>query len=133
MSLIKGKDDLSPYKGHAAEAFGAEALTHLQAQFITSQPEPEQGNAVSALAAFYEAAEKLRDRETEFNTRARKPGGPDLKANLRNSDQFAAIRTFHEAKENLLGMSGTAGKHIVHIVEQSIATTAQKSKPTYNS
>lgn len=127
MVLLKGTDDLSEFKGLASEAFGAQSLARLQQQFISSQPEPEQDKAVGVLASFYAAAEDLRSSESAFNSRARKKGAPDLKVNLRSTEQFAAIKGFHQAKEQLLDLDPVNGQRIVSLVEHSISASTRKS------
>lgn len=127
MVLLKGKDDLSPLKGSATEAFGAQTLAHLQTRFISSQSAAGQNDAVGVLAAFYAAAEDLRSSENEFNARARKSAGPDLKSNLRSSAQFAAIKEFNRAKDMLLGLDAENGRRIVDLVENSITASTRKS------
>lgn len=127
MALLKGTDDLSEFKGLAREAFGAQSLAHLQQQFLSSQPEPEQDKAVGILASFYAAAEDLRTSESAFNARARKQDTPDLKINLRSTEQFAAIKSFHQAKEQLLDLDPVNGRHIVSLVENSITASTRKS------
>src|SRR5690606_3483917 len=117
----------SEFKGLASEAFGAQSLARLQQQFISSQPEPEQDKAEGILASFYAAAEDLRRSESAFNARARKKGAPDLKVNLRSTEQFAAIKGFNQAKEQLLNLDPVNGQQIVNLVEHSIATSTRKS------
>lgn len=126
MARLKGRDDLSELKGLATEAFGSQRLAYLQNRFLSSQPV----EAIDLLASFYSAAEDLRDSENrfseqQFNSRARR-GGPDLKANLRNPEQFEAIKSFREARANLLNMDSAVGKQIVSIVEKSINKPSAK-------
>lgn len=126
MARLKGRDDLSDLKGAVSEAFGSQKLAYLQQRFLSTQP----AEAVDLLASFYTAAEDLRDQENrfseqQFNARARR-GGPDLKANLRDAEQFAAIKSFKEARANLLGMDSATGKQIVTLVEKAISAKPKR-------
>lgn len=131
MVLLKDKDDLSQLKGLAMEAFGSQRLAYLQNRFLSSQP----AEAVDLLASFYSAAEDLRDSENrfseqQFNARARR-NGPDLKVNLRNEEQQTAIKTFREARANLLDMDSGVGKQIVKLVEKSISAKPRSPKQAF--
>lgn len=131
MVRLKGKDDLSDLKGFVTEAFGSQRLAYLQQRFVASQT-PE---AVDLLSSFYTAAEDLRDSENrfsekQFNARARK-GGPDLKSNLRDPEQFAAIKSFREARANLLDIDSGVGKQIVKLVEKSIHQKGPSAKRAF--
>ncbi len=137
MVLLKGIDDLSQYKGLATEAFGSQRLAYLQNRFLSTQP----AEAVDLLASFYTAAEDLRENENrfseqQFNARARKGApdlkdAPDLKSNLRDPEQFAAIKSFREARANLLDMDSTVGKQIVSLVEKSLTPKSPSAKRAF--
>lgn len=131
MALLQGRDDLSQYKGLATEAFGSQRLAYLQTRFLSTQP----AEAVDLLASFYTAAEDLRENENrfseqQFNARARKTA-PDLKSNLRDPEQFAAIKSFREARANLLDMDSTVGKQIVKLVEKSLTPKSPSAKRAF--
>lgn len=122
MVRLAGRDNLDDLNGRLVAGFGAITLGQLQGQLIAAQPEGAQGQAITLLNAFLNAAERLETRETQFNARARKAAGPDLKANLRPQDHFAAIKLFNAAKQNLLGFDEDTGGRIVALVEDRIAS-----------
>jgi len=131
MTLLRDIDDLSQFKGIAKDAFGSERLAYLQTRFLASQP----AEAVGLLESFYQAAEDLRDsedqfRDRQFNARAKR-GGPDLKVNLRDPEHFAAIKTFREARANLLGMDSAVGTQIVTLVEKAITAKPRSAKRAF--
>lgn len=130
MALLRDIDDLSQWKGKVTEAFGSEKLAYLQDRFLASQPE-----AGALLDSFYNAALDLRDREDDFRDRQfnakAKRGGPDLKNNLRDPEHFAAIRSFREARANLLDMDSAVGSQIVSLVEKSISTKPRSAKHAF--
>lgn len=125
MVLLRGIDDLTIYKGMATEAFGAQALAQAQQKLVQADP-----TAADALTTFYAAAETLRSSENAFNSRARK-GGPDLMGNLRSEGQFKAIKGFHDAKQNLLGVDQVIGQQIVELVEKSITGKGRGLKRSF--
>ena len=125
MVRVAGKDNLDDLDGKLAAGFGAITLGQLQGQLIAAQPEGAQGQAITLLNDFLSAADRLETRETQFNARARKTAGPDLKANLRPEGHFAAIKLFNAAKQNLLGFDEDTGARIVALVEDRIASKTQ--------
>ena len=130
MVRLKGKDNLDDVAGRLKSGFGDVMLVQLQGQLIAIQPEGAQGQAIGLLNSFLAAAEKLESRENVFNTRARKPTGPDLKGNLRPAEHFAAIKIFNTAKQNLLGFDDNTGQRIVTLVQDRIAAKSRGPKVT---
>lgn len=131
MALLKDKDDLSQLKGLAMEAFGSQRLAYLQTRFLASQP----AEAVDLLTSFYTAAQDLRENEdrfrnNQFNAKAKR-GGPDLKVNLRDEEHFAAIKSFRDARANLLDAESSVGSQIVSLVEKSIKAKPRSAKRAF--
>jgi hypothetical protein len=118
---LKGQDNLDDIAGKLTAGFNAVTLKSLQEQFVASGPA-----AQKVLTDFFLAATQLQKRENEFNQRAR-PKAHDLKANLRNTDQLTAIRTFEAAKQSLLNVNADLGERIAGVVERNIASS---TKPT---
>jgi len=127
MVRVAGKDNLEELNGTLTAGFSAITLSQLQGQLIAAQPEGAQGQAITLINDFLSAADRLETRESQFNTRARKTEGLDLKANLRPQDHFAAIKLFNAAKQNLLGFDDDTGSRIVALVEDRIASKTQSA------
>ena len=119
MARLKGIDNLDDVTGKLTGSFNAVTLHTLEKQFKASAPD-----AAKVLTDFYLAAERLQQRENEFNRRA-KPADHDLKVNLRNTEQLAAMRTFESAKQSLLTVNPTVGEQILNVVERNLASSTK--------
>ncbi|MBI1215755.1 MAG: hypothetical protein GC185_08050 [Alphaproteobacteria bacterium] len=132
MTATSDKQVLTGLDGKLSEGFRGVALRELEERIVKAQPEPEREKAAGIIGAFYEAAERLKERESAFD-RGAKPGhtGLDLKANLREPEHVAAMRDFHAARQDLLALSGTLGLKMAKIIgdvltDQTIFKVAQR-------
>jgi len=123
MVRFNGTHDLQDITGKLSEGFRSTALRALQDRLIEGQQDPGgREKAAGVVAAFYAAADKVREWENGFDRDAQ-PGktGLDLKANLRSPGHMTDIRDFHTARRELLALPGGTGPEIVAIVETAMA------------
>ena len=99
--------------------FSDAVLRDLRGALVAATPD-----AAPALDQLLAAAERLHSRETQFNSRARKPSGPDLKAHLRPPEHFAALKSFQAAKQHLLGFGEGIAPRLIELVETRITAAA---------
>jgi hypothetical protein len=131
MVRLKDMEALEDLTGKLANGFRGVTLRELQDRLVAGQPTPPaQENAASIVTAFYDAAEKLQSREAAFNRNAR-PGatGLNLKANLRSPEHIADMRSFHQARQDLLALPGGFGQKIAAIVNDAITENAVLANP----
>lgn len=119
MVRIKDRDDLNDVKGRLEADFRDAALTSLHRDFVSTVHTSERSRAEKALETLYQAAQKLRHREHEFNARAR-TSAASLMNNLRDAGHFSALREFNAAKEGLFDINPQTGRRIVTLVEKNI-------------
>lgn len=129
MTQVMEKEQRAALTGKLGSSFAAVAtLDRLQNKILDSQPEESREKTSAMLSAFFGAAERLKDRETEFNNRSRDTTqGFDLKVNLRSPDHFTAIREFKGMAQELVALDPVAGQELVKAVENSIAAPPKRS------
>jgi hypothetical protein len=125
---LSDKSNLNAAGERLSRAFRTATLTALQTAFLSVASLAEKTAATQALNQFHQAARRLRISENAFNKRAR-PAGNSLMNHMRNSAQFAAMRSFSDAKANLLAISPDVGRSIVRLVAQGAdPVTSQRSQ-----
>jgi hypothetical protein len=131
MTQVIEKEQLSALTGKLGNSFAAVAtLNRLQQEFIGSQPEETRAKTSEMVSAFLGAAERLKAREDEFNSRTRDTAPSaafNLKVNLRSPDHFSAIREFKGMAEELVAMDPVNGQKLVKAVQNTIAAPTRKA------
>lgn len=98
-----------------APAFRAATSRGLERSFASS-PDREK-----ALQDFQQAALRLATHESAFNNRARPQNpSPGMLHHLRAAPHFAALRSFHAAKETLRDFSPVMGEEIARRTERTL-------------
>lgn len=123
------KEPVRKPAGKLGNSFAAVAvLDRLQQRILSAQPIETREKTSAVLSAFFGAAERLKDRETEFTNRPRETAGNfDLKVNLRSPDHFTAIRDFKGMADELMTIDPVAGQELVKAVEKSIAARPKQA------
>lgn len=119
--MLRGEDDKRAEGTTLKSAFGDATLRDLRGALVAATP-----NAAAAVDQLLAAAERLQTRETQFNSRARKSAGPDLKTHLRPAEHFAALKSFQTAKQHLLGFGEAVAPRLIELLEDRISTQALK-------
>lgn len=130
MTQVMEKEQRAALTGKLGNSFAAVAtFDRLQNEILGGQPEESREKTATMLSAFFGAAERLKDRETEFNNRSRDTTqGFDLKVNLRSPDHFTAIREFKGMAQELVALDPIAGGQLVKAVENSIAAAPKQQR-----
>lgn len=132
MTQVMEKEQRAALTGKLGNSFAAAAtFDRLQNEILGSQPAETREKTATMLSAFFGAAERLKDREAEFNNRNRDTTrdasqGFDLKVNLRSPDHFTAIREFKGMAHELVALDPVAGQELVKAVENSIAAAPKQ-------
>lgn len=131
MTRLKEQNDLSDMAGKLGTAFRSATLMSLRRAFVAAA-HVEESTAQQVLTHFEKAAQRLRLSEHGFRVRARKAEAkPTLLSHLRTPEQFAALRDFAAARENLLNLSPDIGGRIVrHVALATDSPVVASLRPT---